>query len=162
MEKNCTLLMLQIHESLCILLLPPSSNFRFPQNIHIPPPSLTSHMMGACECQTFNCSYKLFKWKFYIWESLTNIANIGFCLKLEHNFTWGLLIQKLRKHFIIYCRSLTKVKFSTDQVRPALGSGSWLIDWWIVNHAQKPENGPISDLFNLTQNTFCLYCLILT
>ena len=27
------------------------------------------------------------------------------------------------------CRSLTKVKFSTDQVRPALGSGSWLIDW---------------------------------
>ena len=45
----------------------------------------------------------------------------------------------------------------------ALGSGSWLIvDWWIVNHAQKPENGPISDLFNLTQNTFCLYCLILT
>ena len=23
-----------------------------------------------------------------------------------------------------YCRSLTKVKFSTDQVRPALGSGS--------------------------------------
>ena len=25
------------------------------------------------------------------------------------------------------CRSLTKVKFSTDQVRPALGSGSWLI-----------------------------------
>ena len=36
------------------------------------------------------------------------------------------------------------------------------IDWLIVNHAQKPENGPISDLFNLTQNTFCLYCLILT
>ena len=25
---------------------------------------------------------------------------------------------------INYCRSLTKVKFSTDQVRPALGSGS--------------------------------------
>ena len=61
-----------------------------------------------------------------------------------------------------FCRSLTKVKFSTDQVRPALGSGSWLVDGWIVNHAQKPENGPISDLFNLTQNTFCLYCLILT
>ena len=37
-----------------------------------------------------------------------------------------------------------------------------IVDWWIVNHAQKPENGPISDLFNLTQNTFCLYCLILT
>ena len=59
---------------------------------------------------------------------------------------------------LVSCESLTKVKFSTDQVRPALGSGSWLI----VNHAQKPENGPISDLFNLTQNTFCLYCLILT
>ena len=29
------------------------------------------------------------------------------------------------------CRSLTKVKFSTDQVRPALGSGSWLIDGWM-------------------------------
>ena len=66
--------------------------------------------------------------------------------------------------FSQFCRSLTKVKFSTDQVRPALGSGSWLIvDWLVVvNHAQKPENGPISDLFNLTQNTFCLYCLILT
>ena len=32
------------------------------------------------------------------------------------------------------------------------------IGWWIVNHAQKPENGPI---FNLTQNTFYFYCLIL-
>ena len=31
----------------------------------------------------------------------------------------------------IICRSLTKVKFSTDQVRPALGSGSWLIDGWV-------------------------------
>ena len=61
-----------------------------------------------------------------------------------------------------FCRSLTKVKFSTNQVRPALGSGSWLVGWWIVNHAQKPENGPISDHFNPTQNTFCLYCLILT
>ena len=30
-----------------------------------------------------------------------------------------------------YCRSLTKVKFYTDQVRPALGSGSWLIDGWM-------------------------------
>ena len=29
------------------------------------------------------------------------------------------------------CRSLTKVKFSTDQVRPALGSGSCLIDGWV-------------------------------
>ena len=39
-----------------------------------------------------------------------------------------------------------------------------LFDWLVVDchHAQKPENGPISDLFNLTQNTFCPYCLILT
>ena len=31
-------------------------------------------------------------------------------------------------HKILYCcRSLTKVKFFTDQVRPALGSDSWLV-----------------------------------
>ena len=76
----------------------------------------------------------------------------------------GLSICLLRMEVIYfwlssYCRSLTKVKFSTDQVRPAIGSGSWLS---MVNYAQKPENGPISDLFNLTQNTFCLYCLVLT
>ena len=78
--------MLQIHESLCILLLPPSPISDFPKISTFPSP-LTSHMMGACECKTFNCSYKLFKWKFYIWESLTNIANIGFLLQLEANFT---------------------------------------------------------------------------
>ena len=62
------------------------------------------------------------------------------------------LLQESDKSQIFYWSSQT-----------ALGSPSWLIvDWWIVNHAQKPENGPISDLFNLTQNTFCLYCLILT
>ena len=43
----------------------------------------------------------------------------------------GLSICLLRMEVIYfwlssYCRSLTKVKFSTDQVRPALGSGSWL------------------------------------
>ena len=44
----------------------------------------------------------------------------------------GLSICLLRMEVIYfwlssYCRSLTKVKFSTDQVRPALGSASWLI-----------------------------------
>ena len=41
---------------------------------------------------------------------------------------------------------------------------SWIRRLFVVccHHAQKPENGPFSDLFNLTQNTFCLYCLILT
>ena len=32
------------------------------------------------------------------------------------------------KFYTVNCRSLTKVKFSTDQVRPALGSGSWWVD----------------------------------
>ena len=52
-----------------------------------------------------------------------------------------------------FCRSLMKVKFSTDQVRRALGSGGCL---FVVccHHAQKPENGPISDLFNLTPKYF--------
>ena len=42
-------------------------------------------------------------------------------------------LAKLRKHSVgnkeatSYCRSLTKVKFSADQVRPALGSDSWLV-----------------------------------
>ena len=89
--------------------------------------------------------------------------NLKFWQCCKYN-TFDILIWYIHKWIlkIRYCRSLTKVKFSTDQVRPALGSDSWLIGWWIVNHAQKPENGPISDLFNLTQNTFCLYCLIPT
>ena len=73
---------------------------------------------------------------------------------LSSKFLWlahRLLLQKSDKSQIFYWSSQT-----------ALGSGCRLIGWWIVNHAQKPENGPISDLFNLTQNTFCPYCLILT
>ena len=77
----------------------------------------------------------------------------------SENFAWkhngGNQLQKSDKSQIFYWSSQT-----------ALRSGSRLIDRWIdgwnVNHAQKPENGPISDLFNLTQNTFCPYCLILT
>ena len=43
---------------------------------------------------------------------------------------------------IIYCRSLIKVKFFTDQVRCALGSGSCsIVD---CHHAQKPEDCPIA------------------
>ena len=52
----------------------------------------------------------------------------------------------------IYCRSLMKVKFSTDKFRRALGSGGCLfVD---CRHAQKPENCPFSDLFNLTLKYF--------
>ena len=42
-----------------------------------------------------------------------------------------------------YCRSLKKVKFPTDQFRPALGSGCRLI----VNHAQKTSKLPYFRLF---------------
>ena len=51
-----------------------------------------------------------------------------------------------------YYRSLIKVKFSTDQVRRALGSGG--CSFVVCHHAQKPENGPNSDLFNLTPKYF--------
>ena len=48
--------------------------------------------------------------------------------------------------FFVHCRSLKKVKFSTDQFRPALGSGCCLI----VTMLKKPQNCPISDFFDLT------------
>ena len=56
----------------------------------------------------------------------------------------------------IFFTSLLKVKFSTDKVRRALGSGGCLLIDWLIDchHAQKPENGPISDLFNLTSKYF--------
>ena len=42
--------------------------------------------------------------------------------------SWGRQLHHWRNKTInSYCRSLTKVKFSTDQVRPALGSDSWLV-----------------------------------
>ena len=50
------------------------------------------------------------------------------------------------------CRSLKKVKFSTDQFRPALGSGCCLI----VTMLKKPQNCPISDFFDLTLKYFLL------
>ena len=58
----------------------------------------------------------------------------------------------ISRSFETNCRSLIKVKFSTDKVRRALGSGGCLfVD---CHHAQKPENGSISDLFNLTPKHF--------
>ena len=52
---------------------------------------------------------------------------------------------------ILFCRSLIKVKFSTDQFRPALGSGCCFS---IVTMLKKPQNCPISDFFNLTPKYF--------
>ena len=59
------------------------------------------------------------------------------------------------------CRSLTKVKFSTDQFRPALGSGGWLIDrLWPCSKNLKTA---LFQTFSIWHpNTFCPYCLILT
>ena len=51
------------------------------------------------------------------------------------------------------CRSLKKVKFSTDQFRPALGSGCCSM---IVTMLEKPQNCPISDFFDLTLKYFLL------
>ena len=45
---------------------------------------------------------------------------------------------------IPYCRSLIKVKFPTDQIRPALGSCCRLI---VVNHSQKTSKLPYFRLF---------------
>ena len=58
----------------------------------------------------------------------------------------GELLQMVRRDFLFlrYCRSLTKVKFSTDKVRPALGSCCRLI---VVNHAQKTSKLPYFRLF---------------
>ena len=63
--------------------------------------------------------------------------------------------QRLGIPYVLYCRSLIKVKFSSDKVRRALGScGCSSINWLIVTMLKKPENGPISDLFNLTPKYF--------
>ena len=52
------------------------------------------------------------------------------------------------------CRSLMKVKFPTDQFRLALGSCHCLMD---CHHAQKPQNCPISDFFDLTPKYFLVF-----
>ena len=48
--------------------------------------------------------------------------------------------------FLRNCRSLIKVKFPTDQLRPALGSCCCSM----VTMLKKPQNCPISDFFDLT------------
>ena len=59
-----------------------------------------------------------------------------------------------------FCRSLIKVKFSTDQVRLLLDQAVLCsID---CHHAQKPENCPILDLFNLTPKYFLPLLHLLT
>ena len=63
-----------------------------------------------------------------------------------------------------YCRSLIKVKFSTDQFRPALGSCGCrlsVVDWlWPCSKNLKTA---LFQTFSTWQpNTFCPYCLILT
>ena len=60
-----------------------------------------------------------------------------------------------------FCRSLIKVKFFIDQVRPALGPVGLLVGW-LSPCSKKPQNCPISDFFNLTPKYFLPYCLILT
>ena len=78
------------------------------------------------------------------WSNLSSPDGLGHNLKL--------ILQESDKSQIFFWSSQTCTRIRR------------LIDWLssMVNHAQKPENGPILDLFNLTQNTFCLYCLILT
>ena len=59
------------------------------------------------------------------------------------------------------CRSLIKVKFPTDQFRPALGSGCCLIDWlWPCSKNLKTA---LFQTFSTWHPyTFCPYCIILT
>ena len=77
----------------------------------------------------------------------TNIQYLKYTIKAIHDF----LFCKTKD----YCRSLKRVKFSTDQSRPALGSGCCLIDWLsIVTMLKKPQNCPISDFFDLTPKYF--------
>ena len=66
--------------------------------------------------------------------------------------SWDIMVAQA-----VFCRSLIKVKFFIDQVRPALGSVGWLSPC-----SKKPQNCPISDFFNLTPKYFLPYCLILT
>ena len=60
-----------------------------------------------------------------------------------------------------FCRSLIKVKFFIDQVRPALGVSRLLVGW-LSPCSKKPQNCPFSEFFNLAPKYFLPYCLILT
>ena len=61
-------------------------------------------------------------------------------------------------HFHLCCRSLIKVKFSTDQFRPALGSRGCRL--WLCSKTLKTA---LFQTFSTWHpNTFCPYCLILT
>ena len=80
------------------------------------------------------------------------LPDLALCKSLL-SFSYSPLLRQVRHNSQSRnCRSLIKVKFSTDQFNPALGSGCRLsIDCY---HAQKPQNCPISDLFNLTTKYF--------
>ena len=61
------------------------------------------------------------------------------------------------------CRSLIKVKFSTDKVRRSLGScGCSSIDWLIVTMLKDLKTALFQTFSTWHPNTFFPYCLILT
>ena len=57
------------------------------------------------------------------------------------------------------CRSLTKIKLFTDQVRPALGSGGCSV---VVTILKNLKTALFQTFSTWHPNTFCSYCLILT
>ena len=71
--------------------------------------------------------------------------------------------QRLGIPYVLYCRSLIKVKFSSDKVRRALGScGCSSINWLIVTMLKNLKTALFQTFSTWHLNTFCPYCLLLT
>ena len=71
--------------------------------------------------------------------------------------------QRLGIPYVLYCRSLIKVKFSSDKVRRALGScGCSSIDWLIVTMLKNLKTALFQTFSTWHLNTSCPYCLLLT
>ena len=71
--------------------------------------------------------------------------------------------QRLGIPYVLYCRSLIKVKFSSDKVRRALGScGCSSINWLIVTMLKNLKTALFQTFSTWHSNTFCPYCIIMT
>ena len=105
-----------------------------------------------CVCTNMSVVYSSCVGQMY--PGITNLSDskhalVGCLGHVHHQRSEGSLLPVFVSPFpallmSIFCRSLKKVKFPTDQFRPALGSGGWLV---VVNHAQKTSKLPYFRLF---------------
>ena len=84
-------------------------------------------------------------------KDILGLYKDGYCGKVELTFSFICLLLMNRISSVPSMSVDLLQKFFTDQVRLVLGSGYCSVGCSVeCHHAQKPQNCPISDLFNLT------------